>query len=127
LVGLLHPRIGRSEYYIKNKEAFINKLCNITLQETDILTSFDMVSLFTKVPLEDTLQILSQNFDNQIIALIRQVLITIYFLYSGSFYDQRDGIAMGSPLISVTATFCMEFLKQQAITLAAKKPARWHR
>jgi hypothetical protein len=39
---------------IKNSEAFIQKLNTIHLQESDILVSFYMVSLFTMVPLEDT-------------------------------------------------------------------------
>jgi hypothetical protein len=60
------------------------------------------------------------------ISLIRQVLITTYFLYSGSFYDQRDSVAMGSPLTLPTATFYVEFF-ESAIILAAKKPAQWYR
>jgi hypothetical protein len=59
--------------------------------------SFDVVSLFTKVPLEDTLEVLSQHLHKQTLSLIRHVLTTTYFLYEGSFYDQKDRVAMGSP------------------------------
>jgi hypothetical protein len=92
-----------------------------------MLVSSEVVSLFTKVPLEDTLQLLSHHFHNQTIALIRQVLTTTYILYNGSFYDQRDGVTMGSPLTPVIANFYMEFFEQQAINLATKKPAHWYR
>jgi hypothetical protein len=34
---------------------------------------------------------------------------------------------MGSPLAPVIANFYMEFFEQQAIHLAAKKPAHWYR
>jgi hypothetical protein len=50
LMGLLNPFVGHSSFHIKNSEAFIQKLSAIHLQGTDILVSFDMVSLFTKVP-----------------------------------------------------------------------------
>jgi hypothetical protein len=65
--------------------------------------SFDVVSLFIKVPLDDTLQLLSQHFRKQTVDLIRHVLTTTYFLFDGSFYGQKDGEAMGSPLAPVVA------------------------
>jgi hypothetical protein len=73
-------------------------LQSINLQETDILVSFNVVSLFTKVPLEDILQVLSQHLHKQTVNLLRQVLTTTYFLYDGSFYDQKDRFATGSSL-----------------------------
>jgi hypothetical protein len=45
----------------------------ITLQETDMLVNVDVVSLFTKVPVQDMLLLLPQNFDKQTLALIRYV------------------------------------------------------
>jgi hypothetical protein len=36
----------------------MQKLRTIRLQKSDILVRFDVVSLFTKVPLNDTLQLL---------------------------------------------------------------------
>jgi hypothetical protein len=78
---------------------FIQKLHTIKLQEADILVSFNVVSLFIKVPLEDNLQLLSEDVQNHTIALIRQVLTATYFLYDGTFYDQSVGVSMGSPLL----------------------------
>jgi hypothetical protein len=89
--------------------------------------SFDVVSLFTKVPLEDTLQLLQQQFHNQTINLFKQVLTTTYFLYDGAFYDQTDGVAMGFPLAPVIANYYMEHLEQQAISTASRKPTYWYR
>jgi hypothetical protein len=97
LKGLLSPLVGYSPSHIRNSEDFIHKLNTIYLQESDSLVSFDVVSLFTRVPLEDTLLLLQQHFHDQTISLFKQVLITTYFLYNGAFYDQTDGVAMGSP------------------------------
>jgi hypothetical protein len=57
------------------------------------------------------LLLLSQHFDKQTLALLRHVLTTAYFLYYGSFYDQRNS-AMGSPLVPVIANYYMEYYEQ---------------
>jgi hypothetical protein len=44
-----------------------------------------------------------------------------YFLYNLSFYDQRDGVAMGLPLALVIANFYVESFEQQAIRFVVKK------
>jgi hypothetical protein len=41
---------------------FVQNLKDIKLQEMDIFVNFDVVLLFTRVSLEDTIQILSQYF-----------------------------------------------------------------
>lgn len=56
LEGLLCPFFGHSTHHIINSKAFVEKLHTINLQEMDILVFFDIVSLFTEVPLEDTLK-----------------------------------------------------------------------
>jgi hypothetical protein len=89
--------------------------------------SFDVVSLFTKVPTDDTLQLLLQLFHDRTTSLFRYVLTTTYFLYYGAFYDQMDGVSMGLPLAPVIANFYMEHFEQLAVSLAHKKPAYWYR
>jgi hypothetical protein len=111
----------------KTQEAFVQNLQSIKLQEVDILVSCGVVSLFTKVPLEDTLQVLSQHLHKQTLNLIRNVLTTTYFLYDGSFYDQKGGVAMGSPLAPVVANLYMEHFEHQALSSAIKTPTRWYR
>jgi hypothetical protein len=97
LTGLFRLLVGQSDCHIRNSETFMQKLQSIKLQEMDILMSFDMVLQFTKVPLEDTIQLLSEKFDKHAVDLFRHILTTTYFLYDSSFYNQKDGVAMGSP------------------------------
>jgi hypothetical protein len=59
LTGLLNPFVGQSLHHIRNSESFGQELLSIRLEETNILVSFDIVSPFTKVTLDDTLQLLS--------------------------------------------------------------------
>jgi hypothetical protein len=62
LVGLLKPLVGNSIHHIRNSEAFIQKVKEIQLQEKALLVSFIVTSLITRVPLEDTLHVLSSTF-----------------------------------------------------------------
>jgi hypothetical protein len=111
LAGLLNLLSGQSVHQIIYSEMFVQKLHIISLQEPIILVSFNVASLFTKVTLEDTLLLLSQHFDNHTIHPIRQVIISVYFLYDGTFYDQLDGVAMGSPLAFIIANSHLEYFE----------------
>jgi len=80
--------------------------------EHDILTSYDASSLFTNAPLEETIQILSNNAfaENWFnvtynLNISRDDLVTLLwvatkhqiFQFNGSLYEQIAGVAMGSP------------------------------
>jgi len=54
LAVLLRLFGGQFEYHLKNSELFVQRKQSITLQGTDILVSFDVVSVFTKIPSENT-------------------------------------------------------------------------
>ncbi|XP_071449226.1 uncharacterized protein [Hetaerina americana] len=88
LTGVLAPLVGSCEHHIKNSAEFVQTLKNIHLEDRDILVSFDVVSLFTKVPVKDTLLLLQAQFDQQTVELFRHVLTSTYFLYNGKFYEQ---------------------------------------
>ena len=76
-----------------------------------------MKSLFTKVPIDLSLQIIDRRLreDNTlsdrttldpptITMLTELCLRTTYFQYGNEFFEQKDGAAMGSPLSPVVAT-----------------------
>jgi len=71
------------------------------------MVSFDVVSLFTKVPVQDSLSLLSHHFTDDI-ALFKLVLTSTYFCVHGQYFEQTDGVAMGSPLSPVITNFFME-------------------
>ncbi|KAG8237323.1 hypothetical protein J437_LFUL014488, partial [Ladona fulva] len=63
LASLLSPLVGHCEHHITNSTEFVKILPKIHLDPEDIMVSFDVVSLFTRVPLEDTLDLLKNQFD----------------------------------------------------------------
>ena len=85
------------------------------------MASFDIKSLFTNIPLTETLNLCVQNlYRNQthvnnltkssFYKLLKITMFESLFIFDGKFYEQYDGIAMGSPLAPTLAAFVL-FLK----------------
>ena len=83
------------------------------LNEEDILVSFDVSSLFTNFPLDETITILAkkaftENWFNEtydlnikesdLVTLLQLATKDQLFQFEGNLYQQIDGVAMGSPL-----------------------------
>jgi len=103
LTGLLTHLTGNSAHHVKNSFHFTKIVESLQVQPEDLMVSFDVVSPFTKVPVVDSLSLLSQHFEDSILALFRYALTSTYFCYDGQFYEQIDEVAMGSPLSPVIA------------------------
>lgn len=81
------------------------------LSPGDILVGLDVVSLFTNVPRKPMLELLRPLFPAPVVNLF---LRSTYFRYEGMFYEQTEGLAMGSPLSLVIMDFCMEAFEETA-------------
>ena len=124
---IMQPLVGNTEHHIKNSAHFVKLLKDIKLKEHDLLVSFDVESLFTMVPINDTLKLLMNHFSSEILELFRHCLTSSYFLWNDQFYEQIDGVAMGGPLSPVVANFFMEWFEKTALDTAPKRPKNWFR
>ncbi|XP_068683409.1 uncharacterized protein [Montipora foliosa] len=101
------------------------------------MVSFDVVSLFTAIPvdkacdyirkkLEDDLSLhFRTNLDiEDIISLLKFVLSNNFFVYNDTIYKQIHGCAMGSP---VSPVVCMEVIEKTAINTTTVSPKLWKR
>ncbi|GJQ83759.1 hypothetical protein Trydic_g6791 [Trypoxylus dichotomus] len=122
LTTLLQPYIGGKPSYIRDSVDFVEKLQKIQFNPGDMLASFDAVSLFTKVPLIDTLRYIADLFPSYMTQLFKHCLRTSYFVRDGSFYKQTNGVAMGSPLSPVVANLFMKQFESLDIETAVNKP-----
>lgn len=55
------------------------------------------------MPLKETLELSKPLFS--------PALCSTYFIYDGRYFEQADGVAMGSPLSPVVANFYMELFE----------------
>ena len=85
------------------------------------LISYDVCSLFTSIPLKETIDIaVNLLFEHnpglnitkaELKKLFEFAIWGTHFLFQGTFYDQIDGVAMGSPLGPVLANLFMGYYK----------------
>jgi hypothetical protein len=66
---------------------------------------FEVVSMFTKVPIADSLKLFSHHLEDDVLALFKHVLTYPYFCFEGQFYEQTVGVAMSLPISLVIANF----------------------
>ena len=97
----------------------IDKLNEVQPLKTDSLVTFDIKSLYTNVPLEETINgvaevIYADNPDSifaksQISKTVFKNLLRTcsqrYFIFNGKVYQQIDGLSMGSPLAPLLANW----------------------
>ena len=96
------------------------------------LVSFDVVSLFTKIPVNLAVKVAGERLREDaslgqrtslpvedIIHLLSFCLITTQFAYNGTYYQQVFGTAMGSP---VSANMVMKDVEQRAFAASPVKP-----
>jgi hypothetical protein len=57
LTEILKPVVGKTEHHVVNFKEFVTRMEQIRLGKNDILVSFDIVSLFTNVPVEEACNI----------------------------------------------------------------------
>ena len=91
----------------------MNEVHELVINNEDILVSYDVSSLFTNVPLEETIELLAHkafinNWFNEthhlilnkldLVDLLRAATKDQLFTFNGQLYEQIDGVAMGSPL-----------------------------
>ena len=125
LVPLLQP-FSENEFTLSNSPKFAK---DIVTQDLDLyMVSLDVVSLFTNVPLQATIQIILdkifiepdfiyQGFDREDFEkLLKLAVLDTDFLFDGKHYKQIDGVAMGSPLGPVLANIFMCFLEDTMIS-----------
>ena len=104
------------------------------------MVSFDVVNLFTNVPVDEALWVISNQLQQdetygeqtnipipELCYLLELCLRPTYFQFDGSFFGQVQGAAMGSPLSPIVANIFMEDLEMHALKMSPCKPKMWLR
>ena len=136
LVKVLQPMVGSvSNSHVKNSHDLVLQLKDLNVNYEYILISFDVESLFTKVPVNDFIDFLKnelQNYElelpNDIIILLIELCIkNCYFSFNNKFYLQLLGMPMGNPLSALIANLYMEFFEKYILSTILRSDIIWKR
>ena len=106
LLDFISP-ITKNEYTLKDSFEFVSMIDK--QDHNSFMCSFDIDSLFTNVPLEETIEIVIKNVfgrkrkinglsKSDFRDLLKLTTMSTVFYFNGNYYKQLDGVAMGSPL-----------------------------
>ena len=111
-----------NQYIIDDPLGFSKEIRKHPVLEDDILVSYDFTSLFTNVPVQETINILidkafTDNWFNstydQLTQLLRMASTDQLFQFDGQLYEQCEGVAMESPLGPLLANVFMCHLEEK--------------
>ena len=140
LASLLSPIVGLSDSHVRNSQQFAQFITTQNVSDSEVLVSFDVVSLFTRVPTSRAIQVTRDRLMNDpslpdrtsltvddICSLLQLCLEATYLAFEGKVYRQIHGTAMGSPVSVVVANLVMEDVEQEALSTFHTPPRFWRR
>ena len=111
LVPVLSP-LTKNDYTVTNSYEFVETLSKLNADGTyegAFMASFDVESLFTNIPLDETIDICMTSLFSttaQVLgitakyfrSLLELAVMNSYFIFNDKFYRQKEGVGMGLPL-----------------------------
>ena len=117
-------------YSLKDSFDFIQRIENLNTSGK-VMLSFDVASLFTNIPLIETVTFLCNYIENEHLniglstrdlkELILRCTLSIEFRFNNTMYKQIDGVAMGSPLGPILADIFMSMLETKVLNQHIEK------
>ena len=107
MVPILAP-LTTNSHTVKDSFSFAKEICDLRINDC-ILASFDVKSLFTNIPLRETIDICIDELfqdEDMVLGFTRQQLHKLLsltatdccFIFDSKVFKQKDGVAMGNPL-----------------------------
>jgi len=137
LSRIISDGIPDSDYQAKNSFEMCNALSRISIPENHILASFDVVSLFTNVPLDLAIESVEKRWEHierstrmvkeDFIEAIKFVLSSTFFTFNDKLYKQTFGVPMGSPLSPIIANMVMQDLEEDILKNLNTQPLLYYR
>ena len=112
LIPLISPW-SKNIYTINDTFKFVNEINN-TLNNNFYMASFDITSLYTNVPINESIDIIMNKVftnnntfykfnKNQFKKFLELSLLDTYFIFNNNLYKQTNGLAMGQPVAPTLA------------------------
>lgn len=81
------------------------------MKAKDLMVSFEIVSLYTMIPIEEAIDVIQSITDSETTYLLKTCLKSSYFSFKGKNYAQTHRVAMGLPLFAIIVNIYMEHFK----------------
>ena len=140
LCTILTPLISDSVYQVKNSFEFVEFVKSASCRPHDVMVSFDVVSLFTNIPINLGLDVAIDRLSNDstlhdrtnlsisdISSLLEFCLNASDFYFNGNYYHQKFGCPMGSPISMIIANLVMQHLETKIMRNSEHDVLYWRR
>jgi len=119
-VPILNP-LTKNNFTVENSNKFAESVVGLKDADSYIMASFDVESLFTNIPLRETIEICLNSLFTDPVAivsgftrecfksLLEMSVLNSFFLFDGKVYQQTEGLGMGLPLGPTFANIFMCF------------------
>ena len=138
-VEIINQLTGKSSSYVKKSAHFVERISDAPIHSNQMV-SLDVVSLFTKVPTDETLAVVRDKLavdpllEERICIPIDNLMETLTFCVEttdfgmvSNIYRQEERLAIGSPLSPVLANIYMEYFEEMVLGSTSQKPSMWLR
>ena len=138
LVTILSLLVGRSHSHVRNSFDFASFIAGQTLEHNMVMVSFDVVSMFIKVPVHLATKVAQDQMSgdaslaeqtslsaDEIVNLLRFCLDSNYLAYNGDVFQQIFGTAMGSLVSFTLANLVMEDVEERAFSTCPHPHPFW--
>ena len=111
LTKLLKPLVGNPPHHVHSNQNFVEQANKVTLKPRECLSCYDVTALFTSVPVDPALDIIKDllkkdsTLKERTVLLVKDIILLLefclknsYFSFQGQYYEQVEGMAMGSPV-----------------------------
>lgn len=133
LAEILMKSMNNNEHSIKNSFEFKKMLNDIRMDEAEKMVSFDVISLFTNIPVPLAMDIISEewqrieantNIPKELFMSMMWfcLLDANYFAYNNKYYRQIYGMPMGNPLSTIIADIVMNKLIEISMETLSCRP-----
>ena len=129
----------KSPHHVHSTKDFVERVSKVTLQTDELLCSYDVTALFTSLPVGPALTIIQDLLEQDtslhdrtvlsvqnIIEILGFCLHNTYFSFQNKFYEQVEGVAVGSLVSPIVANLNMEHFEKKALSTTST-PRLWVR
>lgn len=125
---------------VKNNMELTDKIISTEIPKNGKLASFDVTNMYSNIPVAETIKItrnllrqnnVNENKIDEVITLLDVISKQNYFEFNNKFYEQTDGLPMGSPLSGTLANIYLNHFEKTHVNSNSNKYKNniiyWHR